>query len=663
MDRSIKQLLTAAALALFALLPTGCSNDDDFGNPPAGSIPLELGDVTVAGMTTTRAAVTEDPSTGYTGIRKSRFVNGDVLKIESTNPRSGGTVTSTDNATLTGGAWVLDAKVYVIPGTTTIKATYSPTAPAGMLPDRLAADTYTLVGQKLKLDLKHVNALVDITCPAGVTPTDITLIANDGNADQSHSTAAEEESDGTVHYRSILAPGTVKSITATINGNTYIAILTPALTVAANKRYPVALTFKANQLTATVGSGELNWGIGDDADMLPAGYTRLIGTPEDLAQFAKDVNDDAAGTGARIATVLQTADIDMSRLMTAADATTAYGKTYTYTATPDQWIPIGLEYRQPGPTATPFTGKYNGNGYTISNVKQVIPTGLTANVYGGLFHRIEGAMLTGIHLRNFSMVEENIADGGFIANMGALVSTAYNSHIALCSATGSIRIYWAEWGMGGLIGKISGTSGSTCYVTRCSADVDIYREGDFGGEAHAGFVGYASNTVFAGCRSEGDVTYITNSYVGGFVGKIDGAVQCIGCSCSDALTNTEGRGFLGAPGDNDISSSFISCYSTMTGGGDFASDPKAVVTFTNCAYTGTSSLTGVMGNLAPAAIYAALTASNATLIGVQTLHWSKADGYTFDIVNETWHAKHIWKDNGTAAPTIDMAYEGGVNSI
>ncbi len=48
MDRSIKQLLTAAALALFALLPTGCSNDDDFGNPPAGSIPLELGDVTVA---------------------------------------------------------------------------------------------------------------------------------------------------------------------------------------------------------------------------------------------------------------------------------------------------------------------------------------------------------------------------------------------------------------------------------------------------------------------------------------------------------------------------------------------------------------------------------------------------------------------------------------
>ena len=83
--------LAAAFCGFTALLANGCTADDDFGRLPQGSIPLRVGDVTVAGMkpgtrgtggnASTRAPISEDTASGYTGIRKSHFVNGDVLNL------------------------------------------------------------------------------------------------------------------------------------------------------------------------------------------------------------------------------------------------------------------------------------------------------------------------------------------------------------------------------------------------------------------------------------------------------------------------------------------------------------------------------------------------------------------------------------------------------
>ena len=638
---NLKQSLASAVFTgLFALCFAGCTNED-FPSHPEGSIPLELGDVTVAGMTTTRAAITEDPATGYTGIRKSRFVNGDVLKIESTNPRSGGTVTSTDNATLTGGAWVLDAKVYVIPGTTTIKATYSPTAPTGMLPDRLAADSYTLVGQKLKLDLKHVNALVDITCPAGITPTDITLIANDGNADQSRTAAAEEESDGTIHYRSILAPGTVKSITATINGNTYIATLTPALTVAANKRYPVALTFKTGELSATVGTGELNWGAGGDVDLLPPGYDFYISTPEDLAQYAKDANDDATGTGARTALVLQTANIDLSTLKPLADAQRDNPeKNYTYTATADNWVPI-----------EEFLGTYNGNGYSISNLKidtQENKTGFFYNAFGD-------CLLTGIHLRDVDIKGEG--------HIGSLAGYFSNGTITLCSATGSIN---SVSGDSDYIGGLIGGMGGSAHITRCSANVAISSTSTNADTRLGGLIGYENSggdmSFIIGCMATGKVTGAGGCCTG-LVGEVEYST-ILGCVATGEVISSVGTAYaltgtvLGGGGGGGVIW-VMSCYAKGKDGMEFGSDTD--INYFWCAYTGSLSTTpsGVTGNTADANLYTTITASAAAVAdNVNTLHWSRAEGYTTNLVNATWHALSLWKDNPGAAPTIDMTYEG-----
>ena len=299
MNRNIKQTLLAPVVLLLAaaLGMAGCTADDDFNRLPQGSIPLRVGEVTVAGMkpgtraaggnASTRAVVSETPATGYIGIRKSRFVDADVLNLTLGNGSNGGGEgsgsTTSVTATLTGGVWVLSEKAYVISGATTIRATHAgTTVTAGIRPDALEADTYTLAGEKVTFSMKHAHAMIDITLPAGTLPagvtiTSITLVAHNGTTDEALATVVEEEMDGN-HYRTIALPGIVKSLTAVINGQSYMATLATPLTVEANKRYPVSLTFKENKLTATVGAASTNWGAGATINVVPAGYTRVIRT-------------------------------------------------------------------------------------------------------------------------------------------------------------------------------------------------------------------------------------------------------------------------------------------------------------------------------------------------------------------------------------------------
>ena len=682
---TLMNYLAAAVCALTALLAVGCTADDGFGRLPQGSIPLQVGDVTVAGMKpgtraaggNTRAAISENAS-GYTGIRKSRFVNGDVLNLTLSN--DGGTTSTPLTATLTGGAWVLSEKTYVISGTTTIRVTHAGTeVMAGIKPDALEATEYALDGQKVTFVLKHAHAMIDITLPtssvpAGVTITSITLAANNGTTDETLTTVVEEETDGN-HYRTIALPGTtaspgsVKSLTAVINGQSYVATLATPITVEANKKYPISLTFKENKLTATVGTASTNWGIGGTIDGLPAGYDRVIRTPEDLAQFAKDVNDDAAATGACLLNVLQTADIDLSQLKPAAEAgiNPLTGTAYTYTATADAWVPISTNVYNSSLNATNrFMGTYNGNGHTISNVKLI--GGIEGDI--AFFRIVENGTLTGIHLRN---VQADISQSERLY-IGTLAGTVMGtSTVTLCSAIGSLKAKVTGGSInqfveiGGLIRAI----GDYASVTRCSADVDVQAEapnGVYAGGFACAFDG--TNAIIAGCSSAGDISYTSPSNeVGGFLGYINdcNATAVADCYCSGTLTDNAGYSFVGSLTDAATSVTLSGCYSTstsLTGGNlDFTGFSDVYNAsfhhITDCASTATqiTTIPGITGGVAVADLYATVTASNASLADVRTLHWSTAEGYTLTPVTNTWYAADVWKDNGTAAPTLDLTYE------
>ena len=659
-------ILCVFALSTLAAGFGSCQNEDDVLNGlPHGSVPLVLGDVTVAGARTvnnraaggnTRAAITEDPATGYTGIRKSRFVNGDVLNLTLTNGTggSGGSTTSV-TATLTGGKWVLaPGKVFITPGVTEISATHTATEQtAGIATDNLAAATadctLTAATGTLSIGMKHAGAMIDITPGAtdGGAITSVTV-----NTDVP--TAPEEEpvaggSGTTMHYRTLIATtNTVNSISAVVGGTTYVATLATPLTVAANKRYPVALTFKHQTLTATP-SAPQDW---TDGGTVPVpGYTRIIDSPEALAQFAWDVNNDAAGTGARAAVALQTADLDMSQLKPAAEAGTnpLTGAAYTYTATADEWHSMGI-------VGNEFQGTYNGNGHTISNLKG-----------GSLFYNLYAARITGVHLRNVQIFS--------LASMpdlspSPLMQSCENTIVTLCSATGTVNVSAdsKERSVGGLI-----SSCKDSFVTRCSADVDVTVSVTGNAAAYAGgLIGQCSRDgVAAGCSASGDVAVTagnSDSCTGGLVGAIIPSAApgffLFACLATGNVNCSSGGGaLLGGSWGGSGNVSITSCLATGTlmGVDPNFSCYNDYCSFDDCAYTGTQTgpRSGITDNVAVNNLYATVTAGSASLTGViNTLHWSAADGYTLTEVANNWYAIDVWKDNGTAAPTIDMSYEG-----
>ena len=643
-------------LCLFALTTLAAgfgscqSEDDKLNSLPAGSFPLVLGDVTVAGTQTvnnraaggsTRAAIAENAS-GYSGIRKSAFVNGDVLNLTLTN--DGGTTNTPVTATLTGGAWVLSSgKVFITPGVTEITATHTATAQAaGIATDNLAAANAdcAVTGGKVTIAMKHAGAMIDIT-PDATDGGAITSVKVNTDVP----TMPEEETAGagggttTMHYRTLIADATVvNSISAEIGGTTYVATLATPITVAANKRYPMALTFKHQTLTATV-SAPQDWT--DGGTINPAGYTYIIDSPEALAQLAKDVNDKAVTTGT---TVLQTADIDLSKLKPAGEAGTnpLTGSAYTYTATADSWVSIGNS------TSSGFEYKYNGNGHTISNLR-----GST-----GLFGKITGGTLTGIHLRGVSLTEVKGTVGALANDVGF-----GEPRIVLCSATGSITTVTDNGTSNSHIGGLIGTAwygAGTPHITRCSAAVDIDASGLSEDGYVGGFAGFLDDSYVIGCMATGNVNGGTLLFAGGFAGRCSRDIYY--CMATGNVSGSKSGAFTGQI-DTTYGSSVFSCYATGTVTGaksDFVYGIVNSPLIQDCAYTGslTTSNTGITGNVEVADLYGTLTAGSASVTNVYTLHWSAADGYTLTEVTRTWHAADVWKDNGTAAPTIDMTYEG-----
>ena len=101
------------------------------------------------------------------------------------------------------------------------------------------------------------------------------------------------------------------------------------------------------------------------------------------------------------------------------------------------FAPIGI--------SSPFTGTFNGNSYTISNLFINLPT--TDNV--GLFGYTSGATIENVGLLNANVTGQN--------NVGALVGYNNNSsRIDNSYATGSV--IGGSYGAGGLVGSNNNSS-------------------------------------------------------------------------------------------------------------------------------------------------------------------------------------------------------------
>jgi len=152
------------------------------------------------------------------------------------------------------------------------------------------------------------------------------------------------------------------------------------------------------------------------------------------------------------------------------------------------WPPIGND-------AVPFTGNYDGNGYTIDGLFINQPG---AFYYLGLFGYISGATITNLGVINVDVT------GGYC--VGALVGSGSFSSITNCYSTGNLN--GNDW-IGSLVGTIYYSTLTNCYST-ANAEGTNYVGGLVG-------VNEGSSTI-SNCYSKGSVNGVSN--IGGLVGMV-----------------------------------------------------------------------------------------------------------------------------------------------
>ena len=207
----------------------------------------------------------------------------------------------------------------------------------------------------------------------------------------------------------------------------------------------------------------------------------------------------------------------------------------------DNWQPIGRcsTVRSSICTSTTvfFSSTFNGNGYVISNLTIINPTGDYANAVG-LFGAIaEGAQLRNIHIRSASITGTNNR------NVGLLAGHANGASIINSSAEGTIMVESSGSSIGGLIGRGMDATILSSYVSV---------GGVIGGTTVGGLVGngpgseitssYASGGIVKGFGTVGGLvgngpgSEITSSYAS--IGSVENRNDIVGGLVGDGRGST-----------------------------------------------------------------------------------------------------------------------------
>ena len=240
--------------------------------------------------------------------------------------------------------------------------------------------------------------------------------------------------------------------------------------------------------------------------------TYSISTADELVKLAKMTNNGKIGADTEF--VLAN-DIDLSEYSSG-----------------EGWVPIGKYIK--GDASVSFRGKFDGNGYTISNLYVNRPN----SGYQGLFGAINNANIQNLEVKN-----ANISGA---MGCGALVGAAVSSSIKNCCVSGSVKSTGKY--VGGLAGILQGSTLLDSYAL-CSVN-------------GSGFVGGIAGTVqskssIEGCYAEVEVEGGEGQQqIGGLVGRLNAS----SITNSFAIGNVKGFKFVGGLAGVVNSSTVDNCY-------------------------------------------------------------------------------------------------------
>ena len=224
---------------------------------------------------------------------------------------------------------------------------------------------------------------------------------------------------------------------------------------------------------------------------------------------------------------------------------------------------------------TPYTGKFNGNNMTISNLK------IDTNYFCGLFGKTE----SGCEIINLTIEQANITNSN--AYTGILVAHNSSGTISNCHSTGHITS--EKDYVGGLVGHSDSSTINNCFsaastigennigglLGRSNEDIisNCYSTGSANGNINiGGLIGHSSSGTINNCYSTASVVG-KKWYIGGLVGKNDNVI-INNCYSTNSVSGKNNIG--GLIGYNSIGT-INNCYS-------------------NASVTGTDDVGGLVGN-------------------------------------------------------------------
>ncbi|PKP04242.1 MAG: hypothetical protein CVU11_05710 [Bacteroidetes bacterium HGW-Bacteroidetes-6] len=259
------------------------------------------------------------------------------------------------------------------------------------------------------------------------------------------------------------------------------------------------------------------------------------------AQTAPVTGDGSAANPYQIANV--------SNLVWLSQNSTVWGQHFVQTADIDadtvtNWMPIGN-------SSTHFTGSYNGQGHSISNLVINLPS----TNYVALFGYVKGtgvsnlAVIKNVSLKDFEVygydnvgaligysellkIDSVIVSGSVNGHnqSGGLAGRCYASgvsaHVEILNSGSYCSVYSSNFYAGGLIGSNSAYSNTYSKIERCFSVGDISGINYVGGLIGINSGTSGGNDMVDNCYSRGDVTRISgsNASIGAFMGRNTGGV-------------------------------------------------------------------------------------------------------------------------------------------
>ena len=248
-----------------------------------------------------------------------------------------------------------------------------------------------------------------------------------------------------------------------------------------------------------------------------------ITTVDELLQFAKAV-DNGEYDDKTDAVVSLDADLDLTNVA---------------------WKPIGSVFAADGTLQHYFSGKFYGNGHTISNLDFSENYGKTEYPSFGFFSEVYGAEISGLTIQG-KLDVSNSAEAEYVY-FGTVAGVAADSKIFDCVSD----VSFTNTGK-----NISGTAALCGYAINSTIEY-CQNKGDFSTKdvtsfQMGGIVGLAQNSTVQYCANTGNMTSWA-SCTGGIVGQLYQASKIINCYSTGKIVplgigNTDFGGIAGIVG-------------------------------------------------------------------------------------------------------------------